>query len=159
MQMRNNENESDSIIERLNKNQNIQDIVLDNLETTNLTEVEKNFIKTYSPEKVFIVYGTLAPGSPNFPKVQHIRGVWQEGVVRGKLVSEGWGAEMGYNGFRHTDTAEQAKIKAFVLFSDQLVDNWQMLDEFEGEGYKRILAKYELDNGEMGVGFIYAIKE
>jgi hypothetical protein len=33
------------------------------------------------------------------------------------------------------------------------------LDDFEGDGYRRILAKYELDNGETGVGYIYAINE
>jgi hypothetical protein len=31
------------------------------------------------------------------------------------------------------------------------------LDEFEGWGYKRILAMFELENGEAGVGYIYAI--
>lgn len=34
-----------------------------------------------------------------------------------------------------------------------------MLDEFEGSGYKRILAKFELNNGEVGVGNIYALND
>jgi hypothetical protein len=38
-------------------------------------------------------------------------------------------------------------------------DNWTMLDEFERAEYKRILAQYELTNGETGVGYIYGINE
>lgn len=52
---------------------------------------------------------------------------------------------------------EQGNIEAYMLFSDELVDNWAYLDEFEGDQYRRILAKFELDNGAVGVGNIYAI--
>jgi hypothetical protein len=62
-------------------------------------------------------------------------------------------------GFKHAGQQEENAIEAFILFSDQLVANWQMLDDFEGEEYTRILAKYELENGEAGVGYIYAIKD
>lgn len=80
-------------------------------------------------------------------------------IVGGKLEKEGWGAESGYYGFRHCNISEQEKVEAFVLCSDELVANWQYLDDFEGDEYRRILAKYQLDNGETGVGFIYAINE
>ena len=83
---------------------------------------------------------------------------WQ-GIVRGSLEKRGWGAELGYYGFRHTSHEKQEEIKVFVLLSDELVKNWQLLDDFEGDGYKRILAKYELENGQIGVGNIYAINE
>jgi hypothetical protein len=33
-----------------------------------------------------------------------------------------------------------------------------MLDEFEGDGYRRILAKYEMENGEVGVGYMLSKK-
>ena len=151
--------EIDKIIEGLNKKENISRITVSNLEDAGLAEVEKTFISTYKPEKALIIYGTLAPNRPNHSVVEHIQGTWQEGIVRGKLENKGWGAELGYYGFKPASIGEQEEIKAFVLFSDELVANWQMLDEFEGKGYRRVLAKYELENGEMGVGYIYAINE
>lgn len=130
-----------------------------NVEDMDLTELEKTFIKTYSPEKSLIVYGTLAPNAPNHSVIEHVKGKWHQGIVRGKLENKGWGAELGYYGFQHVSVKEQEEIKVFVLFSDELVANWQLLDEFEGDGYRRILAKYELENGQTGVGNIYAIIE
>ena len=71
----------------------------------------------------------------------------------------GWGAYLGYKGFIPPTSEVQEQIDAFVFLSDELVANWKTLDEFEGEGYKRILAKYELAKGAIGVGYIYAINE
>ncbi|RFS18603.1 gamma-glutamylcyclotransferase [Emticicia sp. C21] len=116
-------------------------------------------METYQPEKVLIVYGTLAPGKPNHSKIEHIKGEWEKIIVKGKLVKEGWGAELGYYGFTHAAPEEQITIEAYVLFSDELPANWQYLDDFEGNGYKRIIAKYELGNGKIGVGYIYAIND
>ena len=153
-QMEKNEMELDRIIEGLNKNKTIPSIVLNNLADSGLTEIEKNFIKTYRPEKSLIIYETLAPNRPNHSVIEHGKRKWQKAIVRGKLEKKGWGAELGYYGFKHTSIKEQDKIEAFVLFSDDLVANWQYLDDFEGHEYRRILAKYELDNGEAGVGYI-----
>jgi hypothetical protein len=66
---------------------------------------------------------------------------------------------LGYFAFKHSQIDEQENIEAYILFSDELVDNWSSLDEFEGDGYKRILAKFELENGEVGVGNIYALND
>jgi len=149
----------DKIIEGLNRKRSIPAIGSGEFQNTDLTEVEKTFIKTYNPERSFIVYGTLAPDAPNHSVVKHIKGKWQPGIVKGSLENKGWGADLGYHGFRHTHIEDQKEIKVFVLFSDELVANWNMLDDFEGNGYKRILAKYELTNGQIGVGNIYAINE
>ena len=97
--------------------------------------------------------------APNHSVVEHIKGNWQCGIVKGTLENKGWGADMGYYGFRQTDIEDQKQIKVLVLVSDELVANWKMLDDFEGSGYKRILAKYELANGQIGVGNIYAIND
>jgi gamma-glutamylcyclotransferase (GGCT)/AIG2-like uncharacterized protein YtfP len=132
---------------------------LEKLDHKELTEIEKAFIEKYKPGKAIIIYGTLAPDRPNHSKIQHIKGKWLKGIVKGKLVNEGWGAELGYYGFRHSHIDEQENIDAYILFSDELVDNWPYLDEFEGDGYRRILAKFELENGEVGAGNIYAINE
>lgn len=124
-----------------------------------LTEIEKEFIETCRPEMALIVYGTLAPNRPNHSVVEHIKGKWQKAKIKGKLTNRGWGAQSGFYGFCHANPEEQREIEPFVLFSDELVANWQYLDNFEGVDYKRILTKYELHTGEIGVGYIYAINE
>lgn len=151
--------ELDPIIESLNKKENISSITSNNLEDIGLTEAEKALIKTYQPEKILIVYGTLAPGRSNHKVIAHIKGQWKNSIIKGELVKEGWAAEHGYNAFRHTSKENEKEIASLVFFSEELKANWQMLDEFEGEGYRRILAKYELEDGKVGVGYIYAINE
>ena len=146
-------------IEDLNKNKHTPNIGLGNLDDMGFSEDEKKFITTYRPEKSFIIYGSLAPNAPNHHIVEHIKGTWQEGIVKGQLEEKGWGVDFGYLGFKHVSGEEQKEIKAFILHSDELVDNWQLLDEFEGDGYRRLLALFELKNGQIGVGNIYAINE
>ena len=147
------------IIDDLNKKKTISKIDSTNLKNFDLTENEKKIITTYQPEKSLIIYGTLSPGSPNHSVIEHIKGKWQKAIVKGKLENKGWGAEFGYFGFRPIGIDEQIEIDAYILFSEELVENWDLLDDFEGVEYKRILAKYELENGEIGVGYIYAIND
>jgi gamma-glutamylcyclotransferase (GGCT)/AIG2-like uncharacterized protein YtfP len=151
--------EIDTIIKDLNIIITSQGKGVDKIDKVDLTEAEEQFLNEYKPQKSIIIYGTLAPNRPNHSKIEHINGKWIKGVVKGKLVKEGWGAELGYYGFKHSSVDEQENIEAFVLFSDELINNWTYLDEFEGDGYRRILAKFELENGEVGVGNIYAIND
>jgi gamma-glutamylcyclotransferase (GGCT)/AIG2-like uncharacterized protein YtfP len=151
--------EIDKIIRKLNQDRNTPNISSDSLENTHLTAVEKAFFKTFSPEKRLIIYGSLAPNAENHWVVEHIKGNWQKGVVKGLLLKEGWGADLGYYGFKHTELENQEDINVFVLFSDELVAHWQAIDDFEGSEYKRILAKYQLNDGQIGVGFIYAVNK
>lgn len=149
--------ELERIIEGLNKKADPAGGL--NFEQMELTAEEQSFADTYHPEKSLIIYGTLAPGRPNHGVVEHIRGTWQKGMVRGKLEEEGWGADLGFNGFVFAQPGEQEEINAFILQSDELQENWTALDKFEGEGYRRIFAPYELENGEKGAGYIYAINK
>ena len=71
--------ETDKIIESLNRKKYTASIGPGNFQHAGLTEVEKNFIKTYSPEKSLIVYGTLAPGAPNHSVVEHIKETGRRG--------------------------------------------------------------------------------
>jgi gamma-glutamylcyclotransferase (GGCT)/AIG2-like uncharacterized protein YtfP len=144
-----------ALIEQLNQDKNIANIRSNALENTHLTAAAKAFITTFKPEKTLIVYGSLAPNASNFSVVAHIKGDWERGIVRGRLFKEGWGSESGYWGFKHSKNEEE--IPVFVLISDELLNNWAYLDDFEGDEYKRILAKFTLQNGQIGVGFIYAI--
>ena len=151
--------ELDSIIEELNKVKPVSNRELNDPDDSRFTEIEKDFFKKFKPEYSLIIYGSLAPNGPNHSVIEHIKGEYKKAKVKGKLENKGWGAELGFLGFRHASIEEQTEIAGIVLFSEELVENWQRLDDFEGTGYRRVLAKYELDTGEIGVGNIYAINE
>ncbi len=126
---------------------------------SDLTDGEKLFIQIYKPEKKLIIYGSLAPNCINHNQVEHIVGQWRKGVIQGTLEKIGWGADLGYWGYRKTNSELDTAIDAFILFSDELPAHYAALDDFEGEEYERILAIFELDNGEVGVGNIYALRQ
>ena len=110
-----------------------------------------------SPEHVFVVYGSLAPGRPNHKKLSQIEGVWKQGSILGKLESRGWGSAMGYPGYVKSDASET--IHVYLLFSEQLPDHWPQLDAFEGHEYERTVIEFTTLAGEVGEGYIYALKE
>jgi gamma-glutamylcyclotransferase (GGCT)/AIG2-like uncharacterized protein YtfP len=112
---------------------------------------------THSLEDTLIIYGSLAPNAPNHRVVAHIKGQWLKGNVMGTLKNMGWGADFGYLGFKLADINQSKNIPVHVLISEELPNNWAYLDDFEGDGYKRIACPYQLANGDTGVGYIYAI--
>lgn len=144
----------------LNRRKDVAEITIKTLNQYNLSSDELTFLEKYSPQNKLIIYGTLAPEKPNHHKISHIKGDWKSAVLKGgKLESKGWGADLGFNGYVPAKENEQNDISCYVLFSDELIENWEFLDEFEGVGYKRILAEYELENGEKGVGYVYGINQ
>ena len=82
-------------------------------------------------------YGTLAPGRPNHHVVAPLGGEWTEGLIEGDLIPLGWGAELGYAGFRPRAGGEAVAV--WVLRASRRAVTWPELDRFEGEGYRRIL--------------------
>ena len=82
-------------------------------------------------------YGTLVPGRPNHHVVAPLGGEWTEGLIEGDLIPLGWGAELGYPGFRPRAGGEAVAV--WVLRASRLAVTWPELDRFEGEGYRRIL--------------------
>jgi len=121
---------------------------------------EQAFLTAHRPEHILLVYGTLAPGRPNYAVIEPVGGEWRPVTIRGELVAQGWGADLGYPGFRlPTTEAAGETIAAVGLFAEQLVAHWPRLDAFEGEGYHRILLPFELTDGTTGIGFIYALQE
>jgi len=101
-------------------------------------------------------YGTLAPGRSNAHVLEDMDGTWENASARGKLYSEGWGAALGYPGIVLGETDEQ--VSGFLFSSTQLPDHWERLDEFEGEGYQRVLTTVHLSNGSQVEAFIYELK-
>lgn len=149
----------DCLIAELNQRADVAELRIEDLQGKGLNEDQCKFLLSYCPENVLIIYGTLAPGKPNHRKVSHIRGEWKPAVIKGgKLDKRGWGAEMGFDGFTPCQAADQKDIDAMILYAGELMDNYAVLDEFEGAGYQRILARFELENGKSGVGYIYAVR-
>jgi gamma-glutamylcyclotransferase (GGCT)/AIG2-like uncharacterized protein YtfP len=66
------------------------------------------------------VYGTLIPGGPNEYVLGAIGGTWQKAVIRGRLKSQGWGADMGYPGIVLDDAGDE--IQGYLFSSDAFAD-------------------------------------
>jgi len=106
--------------------------------------------------KKLFVYGTLGPDRPNEHVLKAIGGSWENATVRGKLRQEGWGAEIGYPGIDLDKNGEE--IEGFLFISGNLSSHWGVLDDFEGEGYERVLTQAELEDGSMVDTYIYTLQ-
>lgn len=84
------------------------------------------------PDQKLIVYGTLAPGQPNYGMLEDLHGSFEECEVKGRI------AEVDRFIFFDWDPYGQP-IKAKLFTSSGLPSHWGDLDRFEGENYKRIL--------------------
>ena len=101
------------------------------------------------------VYGTLAPGKPNEHILKKITGTWKKGSVRGQLFASGWGAALGFPGI--VLDPEQPEVKGLVFSSLELDKLWETLDDFEGEGYQRVITSVLLESGKMVDAYIYEL--
>jgi len=64
-------------------------------------------------------------------------GEWTDGTIEGDLLPLGWGAALGYPGFRPRVEGDAVAVQ--VLTASLLATAWPTLDRFEGPGYRRIL--------------------
>ena len=110
-----------------------------------------------TPDCIFIAYGSLVPGKKNHHFIEHLKGVWKTGIVYGRLEQKGWGAKMGFPGYKKSGDLESIEVQ--ILFSKQLPGRWDWLDEFEGKEYIREKLEFELEDGHKGFGYIYALKQ
>ena len=101
------------------------------------------------------VYGTLAPGRPNEHVLADVPGEWAPASVRGTLLQAGWGAAVGYPGIILDDHG--GEIDGLVFSSDELAMHWPRLDEFEGDGYERVLTSAKLQDGTVVAAYIYKL--
>lgn len=92
-------------------------------------------------------YGTLAPGRVNHHQLAGLQGHWRQGTVRGTLVETGWGATLGFPAL--VLDPEGSVIDVHLFESPDLPDHWDRLDEFEGDGYRRVIACVSTADGEM----------
>lgn len=101
------------------------------------------------------VYGTLGPGRPNEHWLTNIGGSFQTGHVKGQLYQEGWGATLGYPALVIDPDGEV--VVGHVFTSEKLHHHWSELDDFEGEGYRRVLIDVTLEDGSVTQAYIYAL--
>jgi len=108
------------------------------------------------PNRLF-VYGTLAPGRPNAHILAEVPGTWEPATVKGTLLAEGWGAAAGYPGIVLDDRAHE--VEGLLFTSEDLAKHWPHLDEFEGEGYERVLTTVKLADGGTPEACIYKLRQ
>lgn len=99
------------------------------------------------------VYGTLAPGRPNEHVLANIPGKWEPATVTGRLLQEGWGAAAGYPAVVLDEHG--GEVPGFLFSSESLAGHWARLDEFEGEGYERVLTTVKVKDGAVVDAYIY----
>lgn len=90
-------------------------------------------------------YGTLSPGRVNHRQVADIVGRWYPGTVRGERYESGWGAALGYPGLVLDPDGPHVDVQ--VLESVDLPEHWDRLDDFEGEGYRRVPTAVQTPDG------------
>lgn len=101
------------------------------------------------------VYGTLAPGRANAHILAGVPGTWEPATVRGRLYADGWGAALGYPGLVLDGAG--AEVDGLVFTSDALLEHWPRLDEFEGEGYRRVPTVATLRDGHVVPAYVYRL--
>ena len=100
---------------------------------------------TLTHDHRLITYGTLAPGQVNHGQLALLDGTWSTGKIRGRLMDEGWGAALGCPGIVMDPQGDTVDVHIFE--SADLPDFWPHLDEFEGEGYRRVVVQVETESG------------
>ncbi|RXJ93297.1 hypothetical protein CRV00_11630 [Malaciobacter molluscorum] len=107
--------------------------------------------------ETLFVYGTLMPNCPNAYVLENIVGKFVPATVKGKLIDAGWSASMGYPGIRLD--SKKDTIHGFLFYSSNLINNWDYLDEFEGNEFIRHQVTVErYDEVEVDT-YIYVLKD
>lgn len=106
-------------------------------------------------ERLFI-YGTLAPGRPNEHVLANLSGEWQPATMRGELRQQGWRAAVGFPGIVLDENGPE--VQGMLFSSAGLSEHWQRLDDFEGDGYVRVLARAILQSGETATAYVYVLR-
>lgn len=94
-----------------------------------------------SAETRLATYGTLAPGRVNHHQISKLNGFWRKGIVKGRLLEEGWGAQHDCPGII-LDPAG-GPVDVYIFESSDLARHWDRLDAFEGDEYRRTITKAE----------------
>ncbi len=83
-----------------------------------------------------VAYGTLRPGEVNHWLVRKLEGRWYTGTITGFEFEISWGAAEGYPGVVLDPDGQVCEVS--LLVSEKLDKHWYEIDQFEGEGYRRV---------------------
>ena len=108
-----------------------------------------------SLETTLASYGTLAPGEMNSNQMDGMVGTWSAGTVRGYLTHASKGAHIGLPALILDPNGDDIPVQIFK--SKDLPAYWWRLDEFEGEGYRRVPVTVQTDEGEI-MAYLYNVK-
>jgi gamma-glutamylcyclotransferase (GGCT)/AIG2-like uncharacterized protein YtfP len=104
------------------------------------------------------VYGTLAPGRPNHYVLADVPGEWEPASISGRLLNQGWGAEHGFPGLVLDENGPD-QVDGVLFTSERLTEHWERLDEFEGDGYERVLTVVRLPGGRVAEAYVYVLRQ
>ncbi len=100
------------------------------------------------PQERLASYGTLRPGYCNHHHVSSIQGAWIDGTIYGEVFERN-----NYPVFIWK--LDGAAVPVQVLVSRDLPDSISKVDDFEGEGYRRIIVPVSM-NGQVLACCVYA---
>lgn len=101
-----------------------------------------------NPSTRLAVYGTLALDEPNESVLNEIKGDWINGKVTGHIYKV-----QDLPNFEWDTSADEVPVK--LLCSNELPENLNKIDRFEGSSYKRILIPVKLVDDSFAVANIY----
>ena len=99
------------------------------------------------PSKKLVSYGTLSPEQPNHQQLADLKGDWEECVIRGSINQDEGLLIFSWN-------PRGVDIKASLFFSEDLPNNWERINRFEGSRYRHRLVPTETQAGIV-VGYTY----
>jgi gamma-glutamylcyclotransferase (GGCT)/AIG2-like uncharacterized protein YtfP len=103
------------------------------------------------------VYGTLCPNRENAHILGRIGGDWQKASVHGTIHILDWGPDKGLPAIILND--KDSLVEGYLFSTEKLAENWQMLDDFEGFQYERVVVDVSVDSGEKIQAWTYVMKE
>lgn len=115
----------------------------------------REYMADFTTTHRLFVYGTLAPGRSNAHVLADIPGEWEPATATGTLFREGWGAAAGYPGI--ILDPDGGEVEGFLFSSDELAEHWARLDEFEGDGYERVVTEVTRKDGTVVEACIYKL--
>lgn len=101
------------------------------------------------------VYGTLCPNKANAHILEQIGGSWTKASVQGVIHILDSGPDKGLKALELDSQAD--RVEGYLFSTEKLAENWQMLDDFEGFQYQRVIADVKLESGECVKAWTYQL--
>lgn len=104
------------------------------------------------------VYGSLAPGRSNAHVLAGLTGSWEPASTHGVLLPDGCELSYGYPALTlASDDPAAGEVSGLLFVSPDLPGFWPELDEFEGEGYRRVITTVITANSEAVQAYTYEL--